>query len=207
MVIVPACAIAMAAVGFVCLLVGMVTRRLNVSIENQRKTESKLRTLNAELESRIAERTEEFHRNSRLMKSIFDTMADGVIVCDRNAQLSHRNSAAVQILGLDLEQTNLMRLATEFDVLPSPGAPSTPPEQWPLARAMHGETVDNVRFIVRGPTLPHEKWLEASARPVTDEHGQLYGAMIVFRDVTLRQRAEEELARACELALEAARMR
>ena len=31
---------------------------------------------------------------------------------------------------------------------------------------------------------------------MTDEHGQLYGAMIVFRDVTLRQRAEEELARA-----------
>src|SRR5712692_7185003 len=166
MVIVAACAIAMAAVGFVCLLVGMVTRRLNVSIEDQRETESRLRTLNAELESRIAERTEEFHRNSRLMKSIFDTMADGVIVCDRNAQLSHRNSAAVQILGLDLEQTNLMWLATEFDVLPSLGAPPKPPEQWPLARAMHGETVDNVRFIVRGPTLPHEKWLEASARPV-----------------------------------------
>jgi signal transduction histidine kinase/CheY-like chemotaxis protein len=207
MVIVMGCAIAIAAVGFVCLLVGLVTRRLNVNIAGQRETESKRRTLNAELESRFAERTEEFHRNSRLMKSIFDMMADGVIVCDRNAQLSHRNSAAVQILGVDLERTNLMPLATEFDVLTSPGAPPTPPEQWPLARAMRGETVDNVRFILRGPTLPHEKWLEASARPVTDEHGQLYGAMIVFRDVTLRQRAEEELARACELALEAARMR
>jgi signal transduction histidine kinase/CheY-like chemotaxis protein len=207
MLIVAACAIAMAAVGFVCLLIGLAIRRLKVNIAHQRATESKLVTLNAELESRIAQRTEEFHRYSRLMKSIFDTTADGVMVCDRNAQLTHSNSAAVQILGIDLEQTNLMRLATEFGVLPSPGSPPMPPEQWPLARAMRGETVGNVRFIVRGPTLPHEKWLEASARPLTDEHGQLYGAMIVFRDVTLRQRAEEELARACELALEAARMR
>jgi hypothetical protein len=40
MVIVMGCAIAIAAVGFVCLLVGLVTRRLNVNIAGQRETES-----------------------------------------------------------------------------------------------------------------------------------------------------------------------
>ena len=195
------------AVGLVSLLTGRAVRRLDTNIAGRHAAESELRTLNAELESRIAERTHDLRRQSQVMQSIFDTMTDGVIVCDRNAQITHRNPAAALILGIDLAQSDFSQLTKHFDVLPSVDASPTPAEQWPLARAMRGETVDNVRFIARGPTQQHEKWLEASARPVTDEHGQLYGGMIVFRDVTLRQQAEEEMAHAHALALETARLR
>ena len=198
---------AVVAVPLVYLLVGRTIRRRDTRIARQRTAGAELHEINERLERQVIERTEELRRQSQLMQSIFETMADGVIVFDRNAQLIHRNSAAALILGVDLAQSDFSQLTKQFDVLPSVDAPPMPAEQWPLARAMRGETVDNVRFIARGPTQQHEKWLEASARPVMDEHGQLYGGMIVFRDVTLRQQAEEEMAHAHALALETARLR
>lgn len=198
---------AVVAVCSVYLSVGGAIRRRDTSIADQRTARAELHEVNEGLERQVIERTEELRRQSQLLQSIFDTMADGVIVFDRHAQLTHRNPAAALILGVDLAQSDFGQLTKQFDVLPSVDAPPTPAEQWPLARAMRGETVDNVRFIIRGPTPPHEKWLEASARPVTDEHGQLYGGMIVFRDVTLRQCAEEDMAHARDLALETARLR
>jgi signal transduction histidine kinase len=195
------------AVCLVYILVVRAIRRRDASIAHLGAAGANLHAVNEGLERQVTERTEELRRQAHLMQSIFDTMADGMIICDRDGQLIHRNAAATLILGVDLAQSHFSELTKQFDVLPSVGAPPTPAEQWPLAQAMRGETVDKVRFVVRGPTPPHEKWLEASARPVTDEYGQVHGGMIVFRDVTLRQQAEGELVRARGLAFHAALLR
>ncbi len=63
------------------------------------------------------------------------------------------------------------------------------PEEWPLARAVHGETVQSETIeYVRGDGT--RMLIEASARPIHDEEGNVVAAVAVFLDVAERERRE-----------------
>jgi transcriptional regulator with PAS, ATPase and Fis domain len=59
----------------------------------------------------------------------------------------------------------------------------------PLARAMRGESVDQLRMLIRNPAHPAGAVVSVSARPLDSQ-----GAVAVFRDVTDRARAAAEMA-------------
>jgi PAS domain-containing protein len=116
--------LAIGAFAFAFVVGSRTVRRRDTCIASQRAAE-----LHEVLERQITERIEELRRQSQLVQSIFDTMADGVIVCDRNTQLTHWNPAAALILGVDLADCQFSELTKQFDVLPSVGAPPTSAEQ------------------------------------------------------------------------------
>jgi len=199
--------VAIMAVCFIYIVGERALRRRDTIIAHRRATEADLRQVNARLEHEVVERTEELRRQSHLMQAIFDTMTDGVIVCDRDLRFTHVNRAASEVGGVDCNRSALDQIANGFALRTARGTPPLPLEQWPLARAVRGESIDGMRMLLSGPELLHDLWLEASARPVIEQDGSLYGGLIVYRDVTMRQQAEEEMARAHRLALEAARLR
>jgi signal transduction histidine kinase/CheY-like chemotaxis protein len=199
--------VAIVAVCFVFVVGERALRRRDAMIAHGRATEADLRRANARLEHEVVERTEKLRRQSHLMQAIFDTMTDGVIVCDRDLRFTHVNRAASKITEVDCRQSALGQIASGFAMRTAADAPPLPLEQWPLARAVSGESIDDLRVLFSGPALPCDKWLEVSARPVIDRDGGFYGGLAVYRDVTARQHAEEEMARARDLALETARLR
>jgi two-component system sensor histidine kinase/response regulator len=142
-----------------------------------------------------------------LLQFVLDNMAEGVIVCDHNLRLVQFNRGASAIVGADLRGDALRNAADRYRLLPSRGAPSIALEQWPLARAMKGEAVNNAQFILRGPTITSDLWIEAFARPVRTDDGTILGGMMVLRDISERKLAEEQMQRARDLALEAERIR
>ncbi len=192
-------------------LVSFLTRRairdLDASIAAQRDAESNLTTLSTELERRVIERTTELARQSNIMQAILDTVTDGVIVCDRDLRYTYVNRAAVAIDGSHRMQSVADQVANGFKLQTAAGGLALPPTQWPLARAVRGETIDHARLLFSGPTLPRELWLEISAQPLHRADGGFYGGLVVYRDITARIRYENELARAHALALETARLR
>lgn len=141
-----------------------------------------------------------------LLQFVLDNMAEGVIVCDRELRLVQFNRGAIALLGADLRGAGLDSAARQYQLLPFRSAPPIAIEQWPLARAVTGEAVDDAQFILRGPTLA-ERWIEASARPVRSGDGTILGGMMVVRDISERKIAEEQMKRAQELALKAERIR
>jgi len=144
---------------------------------------------------------------SDLLQFILDNMAEGVIVCDRDLRLVQFNRGASAMMGADLRGDDLSNAVDRYQLLPAPGAPPIALEQWPLARAMKGEAVDNAQFILRGPTMASEVWIEAFARPVRTDEGAILGGMVVLRDISERKLAEEQMQHARDLALEAERLR
>ena len=72
---------------------------------------------------------------------------------------------------------------------------------------MKGEAVNNAQFILRGPTMATDLWVEIFARPVMTDDGTILGGMIVLRDISEHKIAEEQMKRARDLALEAERVR
>jgi signal transduction histidine kinase/CheY-like chemotaxis protein len=141
------------------------------------------------------------------MNSIFETVTDGVLVCDRNLKYTHVNRAAREIGGLNRDKLTVAQIASGLVLRTARDAPPLPLDQWPLARAVRGESFENQRLLLSGPNLKYDLWLEVSGRPVIDQDGVLYGGLIVNRDVTMRPKAEEEMAHAHRLAVDATRLR
>src|SRR6266851_1054007 len=146
-------------------------------------------------------------RQTDLLQLILDNMAEGVIVCDRDLRLVQFNRGAVTIAGADLRGSDLASEAKTYQVFPFQGAPPMEAEDWPLARAMKGETVDNAQFLLRGPSMAAERWIEASARSIRTDNGEILGGMMVLRDISERKLGEEQMKRAQDLALETERIR
>jgi PAS domain S-box-containing protein len=104
--------------------------------------------------------------NATVLRSILDSMAEGVIVSDDQGDVTHWNHAATSILRLQSDQLRRDVLDASF----------------PLARARGGEAVD--RAEVRLQREGEDRWLSVNARPLGDEASGPHGGVAVFRDVT-----------------------
>lgn len=73
-----------------------------------------------------------------------------------------------------------------------PDGRAVEPDEWPLARAILGETVKAEEFGVAGPD-GSTVWIRAHGAPVRDAAGTaILGGVVAFYDVTEQRRIEEE---------------
>lgn len=133
-------------------------------------------------------------RQTELLTSILNNMADAVVVADLDKTLLVCNPAAVRLFGLGSAN---QALARPFDTrglyLPDRVTPF-PPGELPLARSIRGEEVDNVEVFVRRPHAPSGLWISATGRPLRDAQGNIKGGVVVCRDFTEGRRSSSRLA-------------
>jgi PAS domain-containing protein len=86
----------------------------------------------------------------RYLEAVLQDMSDGVIVADRKGNVAYMNAAAREMFGLRTpdEGTRYFRDTGRYEVLDSAGKP-LPPESWPLARSMRGETFCDQEVIFK----------------------------------------------------------
>jgi signal transduction histidine kinase len=73
------------------------------------------------------------------------------------------------------------------------GSAPFPAAELPIARALHGETTEEVELLVRNDRVAAGLIVSVSARPLLTPDGRVDGAVAVLRDVTRSFRAEREL--------------
>jgi PAS domain S-box-containing protein len=71
------------------------------------------------------------------------------------------------------------------------GQPITNVDDQPALRALRGETVNNMVQGIYSAQTEQLIWLTMNAAPVRDADGRVLGAVLSFRDITERKRAEE----------------
>ncbi len=133
----------------------------------------------------------EVERQVDQLDAIFSSITDVVIVYDANGRAVKANPASVEAYGLDPVDVDRGRLAQRMPVRHADGRPVTN-EELPASRALRGERVIGERFFfndVRG----REVVILASAAPVYVQ-GRLAGAVVVWHDVTERERLLAALA-------------
>jgi PAS domain S-box-containing protein len=123
---------------------------------------------------------------------MLDSMAEGVIVADRNGAFLHWNPAAQQILGSAPPSLERDAWSARYGVFLPDGVTPFPTDQIPLLRATRGEHVDDAEGIVRHAGRPEGVVWTASARPLRNDAGELLGGLVVFRDVTAERRTEQQ---------------
>jgi PAS domain S-box-containing protein len=136
-------------------------------------------------------------RQTTILRSILNSMSEGVLVTDADGKLIHMNPAAGRMVGHPLEATLAgTHHANEF-YRPDRVTPFEPRDM-PSARAFRGEDVNDVEMFIRPVAGGDGIWASASARPLRGEAGEIRGSVVVLRDVSERKRAEEELLRSRE---------
>jgi PAS domain S-box-containing protein len=148
-----------------------------------------------EVQRRRAE--DALRRQTEILRSILNNMSEGVVVSDAAGNLLLVNPAAERLIGFS-EEATLAGTQSANEFYRPDRVTRFDPRDLPSARAIRGEEVNDVEMFIRPVAGKEGIWASANARPLRDEAGAIRGGVVVFRDITERKRAEEELLRSRE---------
>jgi PAS domain S-box-containing protein len=135
---------------------------------------------------------EALEAQTRMFKLVLDSMGEGLIAADREGHFLIWNDSAKKLMGRDASDLPTEKWTPYYQVFLSDGVTPCPPDRLPLVRALHGESVQ-VEMMVQQPGRAEGVFLEVSARPLKDDHGNLGGGVAVLRDITERKAAERQI--------------
>jgi len=163
-------------------------------ITERKRAEDEIRSLNATLERRVAERTRQLDFERARWRGIVEGIADEVWMCDARGRMSLLNLPG--LIGMEQDaprDKSVEEIHQTLDVFSPDGQPR-PPEQAPLLRSLRGEIVHGEE-ILRDRQTGRERHRQFSSAPMRDAGGAITGAVAIVRDVTDHKRAEEGLRR------------
>lgn len=151
-------------------------------------TQAALALENALLYSEVRARLHEITASSRLLELVLANVASGIIAIDDHGVVTMGNQQAAIFLGMDRESIIGLhyRQLIAFDGVD------------PVAEVMVAGKPHQLLDLQLGQP---ERSLELQAAPLRGEQGQPLGAVLLLRDVTQRQRMEEQIRQAEKLAI------
>src|SRR6266571_3398323 len=127
------------------------------------------------------------------LQAVLDQVPEGMLIAEAaTSKISYANAAAVDLLGIPLQQllgTPLSITPQEFRVPHEHGQPAFP-WQFAVVRALSGETVTGLNAQVVRPDGSRVSTLASSA-PLRNASGVVTSAVLVFQDVTDQKRLEQ----------------
>ncbi len=125
----------------------------------------------------------------KLLEAVVRQMPGGVVIADATGARVFANERAEKILGFPILGDRSLQEAAS--ALRHPDGSPIAGQDYPLARALRGQSVTDEEFVVTHPD-GSRRTLATSAAPVLDSEGGLIGAVSAFTDITARKAAEEE---------------
>ena len=126
-------------------------------------------------------------------RSVLHQLPVGVVVADGEGRVAYGNPALERILRHPTPPSPGVRAYGEWGARHPDSRPYAP-EEYPLARGLKGEVVeDELARYRRGDGA--EAWVRLSSIPLRDGAGRITGALAVMLDVDEAERARQVLAR------------
>ncbi|MFO8031634.1 MAG: PAS domain S-box protein, partial [Desulfohalobiaceae bacterium] len=133
------------------------------------------------------------------LSAVIDNIGEAIVICDAEGRIARFNETARRLHGLPEEPIPADQWAEHFDLYQVDGITPLPIEDIPLFRALQGERVQNAEIVV-APKHSRPYYLICSGQALTDETGQITGAVVAMHDITERKRMEERLRRERDLS-------
>ncbi len=136
-------------------------------------------------------------------RTTLSSIGDAVIATDRDGNVTFMNPVAERLTGRALAVAKDKRISEVFPIF---NEVTGKPVEDPVGKVMQSGLVvglanHTVLESTNGTMVP----IEDSAAPIRDDHGELIGVVLVFRDVTA-ERKQQELLRRTEKLAAAARL-
>lgn len=151
--------------------------------------------------SRRQRAEQELRRQRELLHVTISSIGDAVIATDRDGRITFMNGVAEQLTGWPAAEAMQTPVGEVFNII---NEDSRDPVENPVARVLaSGQTIGLANHTLLLGRDGIERPIDDSGAPIVDAAGQLYGVVLVFRDVT-ELRAVQRQERAARTAAEAA---
>lgn len=133
----------------------------------------------------------EVERTRDLLHTTLSSIGDGVIAADADGKVTFLNTVAEKLTGWSQADANGRPIAEVFAIRnESTGVPV----EDPIAVALRDRTVVSLaNHTILIDKAGHSTPIEDSAAPILDPNQQLFGVVLVFRDVSARRQTENTL--------------
>jgi signal transduction histidine kinase/ActR/RegA family two-component response regulator len=132
---------------------------------------------------------EEIVAEERLASSIFDQVAEAIVVCDQHGLILRASQAAHRLCG---DNPLLRSFAATFPLSAPDGVPTPTPDEI-LARALAGRVVSGLELALSRNGGARRSLL-VSAAPLFSAQRRAVGCIITMTDISERKQVEEEKA-------------
>jgi signal transduction histidine kinase len=141
-----------------------------------------------------------------ILQSVLGSMSEGVIVVAANGRLLHANPAFCRLVRTTQIPEDFATWPEKLGFFRSDETTRYAVDELPMIRILRGEQVDSEEIFVHNAAMNEGIWLQASSRNLSSVDGTpINGAVVVFRDFTLKKLEEKALIRAKQQAEDTAR--
>ncbi len=138
----------------------------------------------------------ELEKSSSKFRIIFDSVADGILVQDRDGKCMYANQAGAQMCGFESPDAFInapvAEVISKFVLVDEDGRPF-PLENLPAKQIFSGLSHSPESVMGTVDSKGNIKWSLVKSRAVLDTEGKPYLAVSIFRDITEQRRNSEEL--------------
>ncbi len=124
------------------------------------------------------------------------SISDGVISCDAKGKIMVLNEMAEKLTGWSQKQAAGKPLGKVFNIISEKTRENC---ENPIKKVMEYGTTKSLKGCLLTDRSGRERIIDGSCSPMRDKRGGIIGAVIVFRDITERQKIDEELLRSEKL--------
>ena len=129
---------------------------------------------------------------NKTLQAILNSLAEGVVVTDKDGKFLFVNPVAEKILGMGAKTVKPEEWASSYGTYHLDKITPYSPDKLPLARAIKGEEIKHEVIFIRHQERPEGIFIDITASPLKDDKGEIKGGTIIFRDITERIQAQVE---------------
>mgnify|MGYP006288435999 FL=1 len=126
------------------------------------------------------------------LSAVIDNIGEAIVICDAEGRISRFNKTARRVHGLPEQPVLPEQWAEHYDLYQQDGITPLPREEIPLFRALQGLPVINEEIVV-APKNSRPYSLVCNGQALTNEQGEVVGAVVGMHDITERKKSEEKL--------------
>jgi PAS domain S-box-containing protein len=186
-----------------------INKDLSQNILERKRAEIALQQAHSELEKRVEDRTKdlreeienrkilerELSKEKTFLEAVLNNIEDGIVACNQEGVLTLFNRATREFHGLPEKPIPAEQWADHYDLYLADGRTKMCKDDIPLFRALQGEDVKNVEFVI-APKHGEKRFLQAAGQQLVDSNNSLIGAVASMHDVTEQKKAEHLLLNA-----------
>lgn len=129
----------------------------------------------------------------QILESVLQSMVEGVIIIDNKGNFIIFNESAKKISGKGPTDKDLTQWSKEYGLYEADQKTLIPYDQVPLVRALAGVRTSHKEIFIKNDQRPEGIYCVLSSNPIYNSDGTIYGAVVVFSDVTKQKLNLERL--------------
>jgi PAS domain S-box-containing protein len=128
------------------------------------------------------------------VRALVDQLDEAVVSLGLDGRVQFANAAAERLFGIDPKGQPISGWSEAYGIYLPDRQTLWPADELPGAVALRGQAVEGEQYV-RPPGATDGYWIDVRARPVFDARGEVEGALLAWRDITLEKRTAESQRR------------